>query len=177
MIPTTKSLLIVAAVAVGILISGCDPTCTMYVHADRIMAGQVNVLDCGVHNARGGLAAANSFVDCVNGAIQNERPFRGERNFDLPTTAGVRHLVLGRSNAGDFEVWNIAWIESGSTHQRVDALHCSRPGPLTVEQLGDPLVLTVVRLSCPDGGNPPTRPNVYNPPQSVPNGVLCGVAY
>ena len=48
MIPTTKSLLIVAAVAVGILMSGCDPTCTMYVHADRIMAGQVKLAGEGL---------------------------------------------------------------------------------------------------------------------------------
>lgn len=161
----------IAAVA---LLHGCDPNCNMYYHVDRIMEGQRGVIDCGRHSINDTAARADAVAECVNNAIQSDTPFRVEPNMNFP--GGPQMIVVGRQASVGYELIAVAWVEANSTRQYVSANKCSRPGPYRKDPFGPGFLL---RYDCPEQnrmGPLPTQPP-YNPPQSVPNGALCGVMY
>lgn len=156
------------------LLQGCDPNCNMFYHADRIMEGQVGTIDCGRHSIYDTAAMADIAVACVRSAINSETPFRIEANMNFPS--GPQLLHLGRRSGGTFELMTVGWNEAGSTRQNVSAMNCLRPGPYRKEAFGPGFLL---RYDCPEHnhmGPAPMQPP-YTPPQSVPNGALCGVIY
>ena len=153
---------------------GCDPNCTMYVHADKIMARQTNVVDCGTQSIYDTAEATDRFVACVNNAIQTDTPFRAEPNKDHPGIARVLHI--GRRSATGYELFAISWVDPGTARQYVSAGRCIRPGAYAKTAFGPGFT---VNYPCPEHnrvGPAPMQP-VYNPPESVPNGALCGVQY
>ena len=154
----------------------CDPTCTMYVHADKIMAGQSNVIDCGRHLVTDSAEATDRFVACMNGAIGEDRPFRGELNVNHPGSRGVREMQLGRVSSTGYEVLSVGWVRAAQSNQAVVAMRCSAPGGFYKQALGS--IGWDIYLRCPENeqrrGPLPAQPP-YLPPQMVPSGTLCGV--
>lgn len=166
----------VAVVFGSLFLPACDPTCTMYVHSDKIMAGQSNVIDCGRHLVTDSAEVTDRFVACMNDAIRTDRPFRAEPNVNHPGSRGTREMQLGRIGAMGYEVLSIGWSRAGQPNQAVSAMRCSAPTGFTKQALGS--IGWDVYLSCPEieqrrGPLPPQPP--YLPPQSVPSGYLCGV--
>lgn len=142
-------------------------TCDLQREISRILADQVDVVDCGMLNERAPDAERDMFVACVNNAVSAGRP--------------VRSLYTAYSVDASSEIAFLSFNKRGANHAVI--LFTDRRGPPYGEiRMAHTLATLVMVARTPPqqglfarwNGSPVDQGQPYDPPRAIPSGAtIC----